>query len=98
MYLTPKAGSGRAAFVMVNNGETRSIEAEASLSTNAWYKLIVSIKDKVATLSVNDTVAASNTIAVYPEDVRADAHYLARGQDGGWFNGQLSDMKIYQRP
>jgi carbonic anhydrase/acetyltransferase-like protein (isoleucine patch superfamily) len=96
VYLTPKNESGKAAFVMVRDGEKQSVEAETALTPGEWYKLIVKVQDGTATLTVNDTAITTNTVSIYPEDVRADANYLARGQEGDYFKGLLSDMRVGQ--
>ncbi len=98
LYLTPKNEAGRAAFEMVRNGEKQSVEAATALTPGAWYKLIVRINGSEATLTINDQAITTNTVSFYPEDIRADANYLARGQDGNYFKGMMSDMKIYQQP
>ena len=97
MYLTPKSESGKAAFVMVNGGKTESIEAPQALPEGKWCKVTISVKGGAAKLLFDDQEAASGGITAKPEDLRADSNYLARGQEGGFFNGELDEMRVYIR-
>ena len=97
MYFTPKSESGKAAFVIVKDGRAESIEAPQALPEGKWRKVTISARGRAVKLLLDDQEAAAGRVSANPEDLRADSNYLARGREGGFFNGALDDLKVYIR-
>lgn len=96
-YFTPKSASGKAAFVIVRGGETEIVEAPQALAEGKWVKVEISVKGGAAKLLFGDQETATGTVTANLEDLRADSNYLARGQEGGFFKGQIDELKVWIR-
>jgi len=108
-YLTPRdRESGRVRFVISDNGldAEQDITGPDALPDRTWMHVAVTIKDDVGTLYINgnpvginqhmtlrsDRVLAANTL-------EGDSHtYLGRGPRGDFFQGLITDFRVYVRP
>jgi len=97
MYFTPKSASGKAAYVIAKDGKTESIDAPQVLPESKWIKVMISVKGGAAKMLFDDQEVATGAVTANPEDLRADSNYLARGQEGGFFKGQLDELRVYVR-
>jgi len=97
IYFTPSSEGGKAAFVMVSNGKTETVTANDALPEGKWVRISIVIKGGTAILNIDGSAAGADKVSASPEDLRADSNYLARGQEGGFFNGALDDLKVYIR-
>jgi hypothetical protein len=97
MYFTPSSENGKAVFVMISNGRAEAVQAAETLPVGKWSKVGISIDGGAVTLTIDGGAAGTGKVSANPEDLRADSNYLARGQEGGFFNGALDDLKVYIR-
>ena len=92
MYFTPSNSDGKAEFVIGNTALT----ADTALEKGKWYVVRVIIKDGQASLLLNGESAAQGQVSVLPEDTLGEgsANYIARGQDGSYFNGSMDYFRV----
>lgn len=95
MYFTPSNADGKAELVIGENHLT----AANALEKGKWYVVRVIFEDGQAKLLLNGEAAALAEVSALPEDVvNADSIcYIARGQDGGYFNGSMDYFRVYYK-
>ncbi|MCX6344327.1 MAG: DUF6055 domain-containing protein [Armatimonadetes bacterium] len=94
MYLTPKDEFSKAAFVIIRDNKREFLQAAESLPVDKWCKVSITLSGGAVTMTVSDATTGPLNLTVTPEDLRADSNYLARGQEGGFFKGELDDFRI----
>jgi len=95
MYLTPSGPDGNVAFVMRHNGVEKIVRGKEALPVGYWAHVEVKLSGDACRLLVNSDLAGQHRrLTIKPEDLRATSNFLARGQEGSYFNGQLEDLKV----
>lgn len=95
MYFTPSNYEGKAQFVIGNT----TLTAESALEKGKWYVVRVIIKDGKASLLLNGETVAQGELYTLPEDTisESSANYVARGQNGDYFNGSMDYFRVYYK-
>jgi hypothetical protein len=88
--------SNQRLYLLWNNGSSyQEIHYDkGDLSTGVWYHVVGTFKSGAQKLYIDGKVVASgtaaDTITYYSQEV-----WLGRGNFGGWFKGQMDDVRIY---
>ena len=92
MCFSPSNANGKAEFVI---GDT-ALTADTALEKGKWYVVRVIISNGQAKLLLNGEIAAQGQLSVLPEDTLgvSSANYIARGQDGDYFNGSMDYFRV----
>ncbi len=93
MYFTPSNKDGKAEFVI---GDT-SVTADEPLETDKWSIVRIIIKNGYVSLIINGEKCGKKSITEFPEDIIGDSPYcyIARGNDGNFFNGAMDYFRVY---
>ena len=108
-YLTPKDdATGKARFVITASGKAgeQALAAPAALPASAWTHVAVTLKGERSTLYVDGKeAAASTTLTLRPDMLLApntlagnDCAFLGRSEKGAYFEGLITDFRIYVQP
>jgi hypothetical protein len=108
-YLTPKdSATGNLKFVISVKGKAgeQTLVAPVSLPAKTWTHVAVTLKGSVGTLYVDGKeAAANNALTLDPEMVLGpntlagnDCMFLGRSDKGDYFEGLLTDFRVYVQP
>lgn len=93
LSLTPSNYKGKAELRV---GGT-IVTADTELPVGEWAVIRVIICGNVAKLMINGRLAGQSMIYTLPEDTisRTSHYYIARGGEGGFFNGSMDYFRVY---
>lgn len=108
-YLTPKdVATGKLKFVISVKGKQgeQTLAAPAALPAKTWTHVAVTLKGSVGTLYVDGKEAATNNALTLDPDMVLgpntlagnDCMFLGRSDKGDYFEGLLTDFRVYVLP
>lgn len=100
MYFTPKNDEGKAAFVVMRDGGPLLV-ASGTIPQDKWCSISIIMKDGYPTVTVDGAKFVTHQgykfeATTKPERVTG-FNYLARGQEGGFFKGEIDNLRVYIR-
>jgi arabinan endo-1,5-alpha-L-arabinosidase len=100
--LTPSAANGKLRFAITVNGSggEQTVDAAGPLPIGTWTHVALALDGRTATLYTNGLAAGTNAfLNLVPDSLDPTNVWLGRGPSAAsWFNGQLSDVRLFSRP
>lgn len=104
LVFTPRAGSGKAVFSVVDGGAEQSLIAPSALPAGRWSHVAVTLDGTTGTLYLDGEEAASGPVTIRPDQLLAantadglQHNYLGRAQGEAMprFAGAIDEVRFY---